>query len=76
MDLENRVNKFRLEMKENIVRDLRDGKLTLQAVAVKNQTTISTVYQIARKNGLRRKDREAGRCTAPPATADQTKGEK
>ncbi len=60
MDLENRVNKFRPEMKENIIRDLWEGKLTLQTVAVKNQTTISTVYQIAKKNGLRRRDRKAG----------------
>jgi hypothetical protein len=60
MDLENRVNKFRPEMKENIIRDLWEGKLTLQTVAVKNQTTISTVYQIAKKNGLRGRDRKAG----------------
>lgn len=74
--MENSFNKFRKELREGIRLDLLAGILTIQDIAVKHSTTITTVYSVMKENGLRRKDREAGRCTAPPATADQTKGEK
>jgi hypothetical protein len=56
---ENKLLRFREEMKENVLADLREGKLSYMGVATKNGTTIGTVFSIAKKNGLRKKDLKA-----------------
>ena len=59
MAFENKTKEFRRLMQAEIIQLLQEGGLTLEEISRQCCCTLSTVYNTARKNGLRRKDREA-----------------
>ena len=56
MKIENLVTRARAEMYRLVGEDLKAGELTIQAVAAKHGLAMVTVYEIAKKYGLRRVD--------------------
>ena len=59
MAFENKTKEFRRVMQAEILQLLQEGKLTLEEISRQCCCTLSTVYNTAKKNGLRRKDRKA-----------------
>jgi DNA-directed RNA polymerase specialized sigma24 family protein len=59
MAFENKTKEFRRLMQAEIIQLLQEGGLTLEEISRQCCCTLSTVYNTARKNGLRRKDRQA-----------------
>ena len=59
MAFENKTKELRRAMNTEIIGLLLDTNLTLEEIARKSGCTLSTVYNTARKNNLRRKDRKA-----------------
>jgi DNA-directed RNA polymerase specialized sigma24 family protein len=56
MTVENKTKEMLRTMQEEVVRLLREGRLTLEQVGRECRCSLSTVNNIARRSGLRRKD--------------------
>ena len=56
MTVENKTKELLRTMQEEVVQLLREGRLTLEQVSRGSRCSLSTVNNIARRNGLRRKD--------------------
>ena len=56
MKAENLVTRARRELHALVIADLRQGKLTMEAISIKHGLTLRHVCKIAGDNRLRRKD--------------------
>jgi hypothetical protein len=56
MMVENKTKELQRTMQAEVVRLLREGRLTFEQVGRECRCSLSTVNNIARRNGLRRKD--------------------
>jgi len=56
----NAIKEFRKKLRGEIVTLLKGGEMTYEQIAQHCGCTLSTVYNVAKENGLRRRDR-AGR---------------
>jgi predicted transposase YdaD len=56
MTVENKTKEMLRTMQVEVVRLLREGRLTLEQISRECRCSLSSVNNIARRNGLRRKD--------------------
>ena len=56
MKAENLVTRARRELHALVIADLRQGKLTMEAISIKHGLTLRHICKIATDNNLRRKD--------------------
>ena len=53
----NAIKEFKKKLRAEIVTLLKGGELTYEQIAQHCSCSVSTVYTIAKENGLRRRDR-------------------
>ena len=53
----NAIKEFRKKLRGEIVALLKGGEMTYEQIAQQCGCTLSTVYNVAKENGLRRRDR-------------------
>jgi hypothetical protein len=75
MKAENLVTRARRELHALVIADLRQGKLTMEAISIKHGLTLRHICKIATDNNLRRKDLAARKINTAPETSCESTSE-